>query len=153
MTHKSAPFTVATLVYPDLHFVHQLWVTEDHRYLFVGDELDELNEGASTRTIVADIRDLDNPAYLYTHAAATSSIDHNLYVVGQFLYQANYSSGLRILSFGDLATDSLAEEAWFDTHPEDDDTDFGGAWSVYPFFADGTLIVSDTERGLFVLSR
>ncbi|HHN78484.1 MAG TPA: hypothetical protein ENK11_07420, partial [Phycisphaerales bacterium] len=28
---------------------------------------------------------------------------------------------------------------------------FNGAWSVYPFFPSGTVIVSDIERGLFIL--
>jgi hypothetical protein len=40
-------------------------------------------------------------------------------------------------------------------HPEDDDVngvaEYGGAWSVYPYFESGYLIVNTIERGLFVL--
>ena len=75
-----------------------------------------------------------------------------MYVAGNRLYQANYTSGLRILEFADLSTDTLTEVASFDTRPEDNAAAFNGAWSVYPYFANGTIIVSDIERGLFVLS-
>ncbi|MCA9294836.1 MAG: hypothetical protein KDA20_13595, partial [Phycisphaerales bacterium] len=36
--------------------------------------------------------------------------------------------------------------------PEDDAITFNGLWSVYPYFASGTIIGSDRERGLFVWS-
>ncbi len=68
-----------------------------------------------------------------------------------FLYQANYTIGLRILDLADVADGSLSEVAFFDTHPESDRGVFEGAWSVYPFFDSCTVIVSDIERGLFVL--
>ena len=77
--------------YPQLGFVHQAWLTEDHRFLFVGDELDELNFGVPTRAHVFDVSDLTSPQYLYACEATTSSIDHNLYVRGSRVYQANYS--------------------------------------------------------------
>lgn len=40
-------------------------------------------------------------------------------------------------------------------HPEDDDingiAEFGGAWSVYPYFESGYILVNTLERGLFVV--
>ena len=68
------------------------------------------------------------------------------------VYQANYTSGLRILEFSALATDTLSEVSFFDTYPEDNAPSFDGAWGVYPFFPSGTIVVSDINRGLFVLS-
>ena len=41
--------------------------------------------------------------------------------------------------------------AFFDTYPEGERQPFNGAWSVYPFFESGTIIVSDITRGLFIL--
>jgi len=149
---KSSPLTLATMVYPGLSFVHQNWLSEDHAFLFVGDEFDERNSSTNTRTLVFDVSDLDNPNFLYGHTAGTTSIDHNLYVKGDRLYQANYAAGLRVLSFGDLTTDTMVEQAFFDTRPEDDVADFEGAWSVYPYFDSGVIIVSDIARGLFILS-
>jgi choice-of-anchor B domain-containing protein len=68
------------------------------------------------------------------------------------VFEANYTSGLRVLEFGDLANRELSEIAFFDTYPQSNATDFSGAWSVYPFLPSGTLIVSDVTNGLFILS-
>lgn len=33
-----------------------------------------------------------------------------------------------------------------------DEIDFEGAWSVYPYLPSGTILVSDIQNGLFVVS-
>ncbi|MCZ6653173.1 MAG: dockerin type I domain-containing protein, partial [Planctomycetota bacterium] len=38
-----------------------------------------------------------------------------------------------------------------DTFPAHNDAGFQGAWTAYPFFPSGTVIVSDRTSGLFVL--
>ena len=44
------------------------------------------------------------------------------------------------------------EIAYFDTAPFHPNTaGFNGAWSVYPFFKSGTIIVSSIEQGLFIV--
>lgn len=151
-TDKPAPVTLAELGYAQLGFVHQGWLTEDHRYFLLGDEADESRFGVPTRTHVFDFTDLDEPAYLYAYEATTAATDHNLYVLGSRVFQANYTAGLRVLEFGDLAGGELAEVAFFDTHPDSNSRQLVGAWSVYPFFPSGVVVVSDTESGLFVLS-
>ena len=152
VTFKASPITVSTSIYPELGFVHQAWLTEDHRFLLVGDEFDENVFDVPTRTHVFDVTDLDSPVYVFAYEAATASIDHNLYVLGNRVFEANYTSGLRVLEFGDLANRELSEIAFFDTYPQSNATDFSGAWSVYPFLPSGTLIVSDVTNGLFILS-
>jgi len=101
---------------------------------------------------VFDVSDLDAPEYLYPHELETRATDHNLYVRGNLVFAANYSSGLRVLEIGDLANRELEEIAFFDTFPQNDDVDLWGAWSVYPYLPSGTVIVSDIRNGLFVLS-
>jgi choice-of-anchor B domain-containing protein len=152
VSNKAAPQSLAVLGYPQLGFVHQGWLTEDHRFLLLGDEFDESSFGVPTRTHVFDVTDLDAPAYVYAYESTTAAIDHNLYVFGNRVYQANYTSGLRILQFTDLANRDLAEIAFFDTFPGSDATAFDGAWSVYPFLPSGNLIVNDISNGLFVLT-
>ncbi|NIL93476.1 MAG: choice-of-anchor B family protein [Woeseiaceae bacterium] len=153
VTNKAAPLTVSTITYPQLGFVHQGWLTEDHRFLFIGDEADETGLGVPTRTHVFDVTDLDAPVYIYPYEASTPSIDHNLYVLGNRVYQANYTSGLRILEFTDLGNQQMAEIAFFDTYPASDAVNFDGAWSVYPYLPSGTIIINDTSNGLFVLTQ
>ncbi len=152
VTNKGAPVTLASFVYPNLGFVHQNWLTEDQRFMFLGDELDEQQRGFNTRTLVFDVQNLDAPVFLYGHSGPTPAVDHNMYVRGKLLYQANYTAGLRVLEFGNLGTDTLTEVAYFDTRPEDDSASFNGAWSVYPFFPSGVVAISDIQRGLFLVS-
>ena len=152
VTDKSALRTLASIVYPEFAYVHQGWLTADHRFFLLGDELDETDFGVPTRMHVFDVSDLDAPEYLYPHELETRATDHNLYVRGNLVFAANYSSGLRVLEIGDLANRELEEVAFFDTFPQNDDVDLWGAWSVYPYLPSGTVIVSDMRNGLFVLS-
>ena len=151
VTDKSAPRLVSRSSYAGTGYTHQGWLTEDQAHFLLDDELDEVDFHHATRTWVWDVADLDAPELVGVHDAATTSIDHNQYVVGNHVFQANYTGGLRVLRMGDLARLELAEVAFFDTVPENDDPQFHGAWNNYPFFASGIVLVSDIERGLFVL--
>ena len=152
VSNKSAPLSIASINYPQRGYVHQGWFTEDHRFLLVGDELDERNFGVPTRTHIFDVSDLDAPVYVSAYEGPTTAIDHNLYVLGNRVFEANYTSGLRVLEFGDLANSELSEVAFFDTYPGSDAANFDGAWSVYPYLPSGNILVSDTSHGLFVLT-
>merc|ERR1712150_277 len=52
---------------------------------------------------------------------------------------------------GNIENGELEEVAYFDTYPNSDFHSFGGAWSNYPYFASGNVVISDTVRGLFVV--
>ena len=68
------------------------------------------------------------------------------------MFQANYTSGLRVLKINDAASLDFEEWGYFDTYGDDDAVNFNGAWSVYPYFESGSILVSDRQNGLFVLS-
>ena len=156
VTDKLMPTTLGVNDdYPHIGYTHQGWLTEDHRYLIVNDELDELEheEVATTRTLVFDVTDLEEPTLHLEHFHETESITHNNYVVGDLVYQSNYTSGLRVLDVTGLdgAEPSLEEVAFFDTFPTHGDPTFEGTWSNYPFFESGTIAVSGIDEGLFLL--
>ncbi len=152
VTDKSMPVTVSETGYPDSGFAHQGWLTPDHRFFLLGDESDETSSSVPTRTHVFDVTDLDTPVYVYAYEAVTASIDHNLYIFGNRVFQANYTSGLRVLEFTDLTNMDLMEIASFDTFPDSSAAAFDGSWSVYPFFPSGNIVVSDIANGLFILT-
>ena len=86
------------------------------------------------------------------------AIDHNFHIAGDFIYQANYTRGIRIHKIGDL--DSVNQQdwirmdiAWLDTYPSNDGQSFNGAWQVYPYFASGNIIISDINGGLFIVNH
>ncbi|MEE4174558.1 MAG: choice-of-anchor B family protein [Xanthomonadales bacterium] len=151
VTDKSSPALVSRLAYPNVGYTHQGWLSDDQRWFVLGDELDELDTGTNGRTLVFDVSDPENPRYVGAHYGANNTIDHNLYLRGKYVFQANYSAGLRILLAEDFGTARLREVAYFDTAPEAERRAFQGAWSVYPYFDHGVILVSDMQSGLFVL--
>lgn len=150
VTDKSAPVLLARRTYEGASYTHQGWLTDDQRYFLIDDEADE-GKGFNTRTYVFDVADPAAPIHIGTHVGSNPAIDHNQYIVQNHTYQANYRSGLRILDISDVASGSLSEVAFFDIYPQDDANEFNGAWSVYPFFASGNVVVSGIEQGLYVL--
>jgi hypothetical protein len=131
-------------------YTHQGWLTEDHRYFVQNDELDEIQENnVYTRTIIWDLIDLDNPVVATNYYSPATSIDHNNYIVGDTVYQSNYTSGLRILDISDILNPE--QIGFFDTYPGDDDPKWSGTWSNYPFFASRNIPVSGMEEGLFIV--
>ena len=153
VTDKDDPVAVSTAAYPNTGYLHQGWVSDDHRYFYMNDELDELAGNVSrTRTLVWDIQELGDPVLVKEHFGTTASSDHNLYVKGDLMYQANYVSGLRIL---DISNPTEPEEVgYFDTVPAGEDAPgFAGAWSTYPYFESGVIIVTSMKEGLFILKR
>ncbi len=154
VSDKEIPLTLGFQESPNMYYAHQGWLTDDQSYFLMNDELDEFNLGRTTKTYVFDVRDLDNPEFVGFYEHNTQSIDHNLYIKGDYVYATNYISGLRILRLNDVSTADLSLAAYFDTEPTQFDKPnqkFEGAWSNFPFFASETIIVSDINRGLFIL--
>ena len=153
VSNKGAPVQISRTAYADRGYAHQGWLTDDQAYVLMDDELDERNVSTvtNTRTLIWNVTDLDNPVHQGDYSGVTTSIDHNQYIIGDFSYQANYTSGLRIVDISDIANNNLSEVAFFDIYPANDDSIFSGAWSVYPFFASGNIVVSGIEQGLYIL--
>jgi len=155
VSDKDNPVALSTADYPNFGYTHQGWISEDHRYFYLGDELDEIQQAGQgspfpgTRTLIWDVSDLDDPVFIGEHFGESTASDHNLYIVGNLMYQSNYNSGLRILDISD--PESPSEVAYFDTVPYAEGPAMQGSWSNYPFFASGTIIVTSGSEGLFLL--
>ncbi len=151
VTNKSAPAQLSRKTYSGVQYTHQGWLTEDHVYFLIDDELDESRNGHNTRTYIWNVSNLDNPALIGSYTSSVSAIDHNQYVKGNYSYQSNYRAGLRILDISDIANGNLTEAGYFDIYPSSDSPNFNGSWSNYPFFTSGIIVVSGIEQGLYVL--
>jgi choice-of-anchor B domain-containing protein len=151
VTNKAAPVQISRTGYTGRGYTHQSSFTPDLNYMVVDDELDEQNFGHNARTYVWDMRNLDAPVLVDYDESTQPNIDHNQYIVGDYLYQANYRAGLRVQSTSDIANGELTEVGFFDIYPQDNNASFNGAWNVYPFFDSGSVLISGIEQGLFVL--
>ena len=151
VTDKINASTISIKTYDGQGYMHQGWLSEDQRYFFMNDELDERYNHHNTRTYVWNVQDLDNPEMIGHYQHNTPSIDHNLYIRGDLMFQANYTAGLRILNISDPNPQNISEIAFFDTTPENESVTFGGLWSVYPWLSGDKIIVSDVNQGLFIL--
>jgi len=144
VTNKNNMFLLSRSTYPGLSYCHQVWLSDDGQYLYLNDETDGVNQ-----TVIFDVSDLSNPFVASTYNSGVAAADHNIYIKDGFMFEAEYRAGLRIFCL----TDPLnpVQVGWYDTYPESDANGFDGAWSCYPYFPSGTVIVSDIDRGLFVL--
>ena len=135
----------------DNYYTHQGWLTEDHKYFIVNDELDENNNAYNnTRTLIWNVEDLSNPVVETTYFGPTPSIDHNNYIIGDKVYMSHYTSGLRILDISNIS--SPTESAFFDVYPANNNTSFDGTWSNYPYYSSGVIAVTGIDEGLFVVN-
>lgn len=151
VTDKSNMQRLSRLAYDGLSYCHQGWYDADRELVYLNDELDEIDGlVGSTTTRVVDVSSLTSPQVVSTFTTGLDVIDHNLYLLDGFVFEANYRSGLRIF---DATGTGLApvEVGFFDTFVGADATEFDGAWSVFTGFPSGNVIVSDIQGGLFVL--
>jgi choice-of-anchor B domain-containing protein len=153
VTDKAAPVALSMASYPNVGYTHQGWIDEEHEYFYMNDETDETGgQVERTRTLVWDIKDLDDPVLVKEYFADNTASDHNLYIRGDLMYQSNYVSGLRIVDISDRENPELV--GYFDTVPWSPDAPgFDGSWSNYPYFESGIIVVSSGAEGMFILRK
>ena len=152
VTDKENPVVIGSGSSPNPAYIHQGWLTDDHRYFYQNDESDVIAGNVeTTRTLVWDVSDLEDPVLVNEFMGSMPASAHNLYIKGDLMYQANYLYGLHILDISD--PENPREVGYFDTAPHAEGPGFGGAWSNYPYFESGTIIVTSMQEGLFVLRK
>jgi len=153
ITNKNNPQLISSATYTNDSYTHQGFFTENQKYFIVGDELDELNFGFNTKTIVLDFTDLDNPQYAFDYSGATPAIDHNGYTKGNEYFLANYTAGMRVMDISNIDGGTMTQKGFFDTYPSNNDASFAGSWNVYPYFGSGNIIISNYQGGGFFIVK
>jgi choice-of-anchor B domain-containing protein len=159
---------ISRSTYPKSAYSHQGWLASDnHDIILLDDELDEVTDttgtGGRATTYFWNITNLAEPILYDEYVHTAVAIDHNLYTKDGFAYHANYGSGLRVIDIrsmtgGREATiaagpGKVTTAAYFDIWPGDDELRFMGAWSVYPYFKSGFIVVNGIGNGVFSLKR
>ena len=135
---------VTTFTYPGAG-AHNTCTSEDGRTVYVGDEIGE--RGHWMR--IFDVSDVEDPELVGEIIVDRRATVHNCYVRDGRLYVAHYTEGLRVFDLAD--PHAPVEVAFFDTYRQPDYS-FSGAWTAYPFFDSGKVIVSDMQTGLWVVT-
>ena len=151
VTDKRNPVALGSATYPKVAYSHQGWFTDDHKYFYMNDEGDEasgLVEG--TRTLIWDLQELEDPILVGEYVSDNPSVDHNLYVKGNLMFQSNYDSGLRIFDISE--PENIRPVAFFDTVPwGPDGGGMTGSWSNFPYFDSGIVVVTSMNEGVFIV--
>ncbi len=150
VTDKRNPVALGMATYPNVAYTHQGWITDDHAYFFMNDELDEIRDLVTgTRTLIWDIQDLEDPILVREYISDNPATDHNLYIKGDMMYQSNYDSGLRVYDISD--PENPEPVGFFDTVPYQEGEGMGGSWSNYPFFDSGIIVVTSGREGMVIV--
>jgi choice-of-anchor B domain-containing protein len=170
VTDKKDVTIISRVTYEGATFTHQGWVDDvmNQQWLFMDDEYDEDELAGPAAdgypvTYIWDIRDLENPKQTGLYKAVNKGIDHNQYKWGDYIYQSNYGSGMRVYDVSSVPQDptgnSVCEVGFFDTYPEDDQLDgngavqFSGSWHSYAGFKSGYVFINTIERGAFLVKK
>lgn len=146
VSDKTAPVVLATQTTP-YAFTHAAWLSDNSHYLFT---TDEKNGAPITVYDVSDIYDIKEIARYRTKPLSDSlTIAHNDYVRGDFLVSSYYTAGITIADI--TYPYNIVEVGNYDTSFFTG-AGFNGCWGVYPYFASGTILATDRQEGLFVLT-
>ncbi len=124
---------------------HSSWVTEDGRFLAVGEERD--GGGVKLYEIIEDEGNVQlalRDSFSLPGELAYSA--HNQIIVGDRIYCSWYQAGLQVLEI-DRNAMTLSLVASYDTSEEN-----GLAWGVFPLMGLDRILVSDEGYGVSVVS-
>jgi choice-of-anchor B domain-containing protein len=131
-------------------YCHSGQLTPDKKYFLINDEFDETNGIVDhCTTHIVDVQDLSNPIYKGTFTNFAEIVDHNSYFRDGYLYLAAYRGGLRVYEASDPL--NMKETGYFDTYPAGVGFNYDGNWDVFAGFASRNIVLSDINRGLFVV--
>jgi|GEM_PF-602662 choice-of-anchor B domain-containing protein len=139
--NKSNPTLIKKITYTGSG-THNLWTTDDGKYLFSTDEI-----GNTAKTLKAwDLRNLPNAPMVDEFTPNPSAIVHNVMVRGNLAYISWYTQGLVVADVSNPTDVQLV--GMYDSYPGADGG-YNGAWGIYAFES-GKAIISDRQTGTYI---
>lgn len=128
------------------NFTHNSWLSDNSRYLFTTDEVD------NSYLAAYDVSDVNNIVFMdkiQSQFPGSQSVVHNTHIKNDYAVTSWYKDGVVITDVH--RPENLVNIAWFDTSPLNGGG-YDGCWGVYPFLPSGNLVASDIQQGLYVLT-
>ena len=151
-TNPSNPQVINSQLTPS-EFTHNSWISSNKKIIYTTDEV----EGSYvTAYDISDLQDIKEPDR-YRHNNS-GSIAHNTYVLNDssitgynadFLWTSYYTDGITLVDA--TRPHNLIEVGYYDSSPNSG-PGFSGAWGVYSYLPSGTILVSDMNNGMHVVT-
>ena len=145
VTNKTNPVLLATQSTPT-QFTHNLWLNDAGTAIFTTDENTNSFLGSYDITDLSNITELDRVQL----TPGSGSIIHNTHTLNDFEIVSWYKDGIAIVDVS--RPDNMIITGHYDTYLQGSGNGFNGAWGVYPYLPSGTIVVSDINNGLYVLT-
>lgn len=143
--NKSNPVLLATQETPTA-FTHNTWLSDDHKTLFTTDENSGSFLGAYDISDLTNIREVSR----FQTTPGSGSIIHNTHILNDYAITSWYKDGVVITDVSRPA--NPIQVGRYDTYTQGSGDGFNGCWGVYPFLPSGTIVASDIDNGLYVLT-
>jgi choice-of-anchor B domain-containing protein len=153
------PAVMARVHYPGAVLTHSSWLTGNGQILYVTDEI------VNAPVRIFDVSDFSRAVLVGTYQPRLGTIPHHFHVRdGRYAYLSHYKHGVEVVDVSDPVRPRLV--GFYDTHTgidadageprgslsrshEKEGFLYEGVWGV-DWTADGRIVASDMNRGLFV---
>ena len=143
VTDKANPVLLQTQNTPN-NFTHNTWLSDDSQTLFTTDEV------AGSYLAAYDISNINNIQLLdKVRTASGNTVVHNTHVKDDYAFNSWYTDGVVVVD--GHRPNNLVIVGQYDTNPLSGGAT-SGAWGIYPYFSSGTVVVSDMQQGLVILT-
>lgn len=151
-TNPQNPVIINSQITPS-EFTHNSWMSTNRKVIYTTDEVEASYVTAYDISDLQNIKELDR----YRHNNS-GSIAHNTYVLNDssitgynadFLWTSYYTDGITLVDA--TRPHNLIEVGYYDSSPTTG-SGFSGAWGVYSYLPSGTILVSDMENGMHVVT-
>jgi choice-of-anchor B domain-containing protein len=145
VTDKANPVALAQQNTPN-NFTHNSWLSDNSRYLYTTDEVD------NTYLAAYDVSDVSNITFIdkiQSQNGGSQSVVHNTHITNDYAVTSWYKDG--VVTTDVHRPQNMVNVGWFDTSPLSGGG-YDGCWGVYPFLPSGNLVASDMQEGLYVLT-
>jgi len=147
--NKANPVLLATQLTPG-QFTHNTWLSADSKYVFTTDEVNDSYLTAYDISNLSNITEVDR----FQTTPGSGSVVHNTHILeaagGEFAVTSWYKDGVVITDV--TRPHNMVQTGRYDTYTQGTGGGFSGDWGVYPYLPSGTIVASDINNGLFVLT-
>jgi choice-of-anchor B domain-containing protein len=144
VSNKSNPTVIGLPVQTPSAFTHNTWLSDNSRYLFT---TDEVNNSYLAVYDVSDALNIQLVDKIQSQNPGSQSIVHNTHIRNDYAITSWYKDGF-VITDGHRPQ-NLVNVGYIDSSPLSGGG-FDGVWGVYPFFPSGTIVTSDIDSGLYV---